>query len=577
MNTEILQKAKDWINNPVFEPEDRAPIKELIDQLPASEPELTDRFYRGLEFGTGGMRGILAMGENRINRYTVRRASQAMALTLLKYFPHGAKIVLSYDSRHGSRAFAEETCSVMAAHGIHSLIFPVLTPTPMLSFAIRHYKAQGGAMVTASHNPAKYNGFKVFWNDGAQVVAPIDQEIVQKYTELTDWAALKSMPFDEARAKGFVKDTDGTVNEAFYRVIEDHVILDRELCRDHGAELKVIYTPLHGVGLVPCETIAARLGFSNFKSLKAQAMPDGDFSTVVYPNPEDPAALKLSVDEMFATRSDLVFGTDPDCDRLGVVVNHKGTPHYINGNQIGAIFLDYIFKTRKRLGRLPKKPLVVKSIVTTPLQNVIAQKYGVEVFSTLTGFKWMADLINKIESQKSGYQFLFASEESFGYMLHDQCRDKDGVSAIALMCEIALAAKREGKTLMDVLDDIYTEFGFHYETLISFDYEGITGAAKIKNIMEVFRKNASREFAGLEVKRLNDYSLGIDDLPKSNVLELQFATGDKLFLRPSGTEPKIKFYIMVAITKGTLVEKREEADKRIKVLDKTIRQWCEKA
>lgn len=577
MNTEILQKAKDWVNNTAFEPKDRAPIQVLIDQLPASELELTDRFYRGLEFGTGGMRGILAMGENRINRYTVRRASQAFALTLLKYFPQGAKVVLSYDSRHGSREFAEETCAVMAAHGIHSLIFPVLTPTPMLSFAIRHYKAQGGVMVTASHNPAKYNGYKVFWNDGAQVVPPIDQEIVQRYSELTDWSALKSMPFSEARERGFVKDTDGTVTEAFYRVIEDHVILDRQLCREHGSELKVVYTPLHGVGLVPCETIAARLGFSNFKSLKAQAMPDGDFSTVAYPNPEDPAALKLSVDEMLSTKSDLVFGTDPDCDRLGVVVNHKGTPHFINGNQIGAIFLDYIFKTRKRLDRLPKKPLVVKSIVTSPLQDVIAHKYGAEVYSTLTGFKWMADLIRQLENQKSGHQFLFASEESFGYMPHNECRDKDGVSAIALMCEIALAAKREGKTLVDVLDDIYSEFGFHFETLISFDFEGIEGAAKIKRIMDLFRKDAAKEFAGLTVKQLNDYSLGVNGLPKSNVLEMQFTSGDKLFLRPSGTEPKIKFYIMVAITKGTLVEKRQEADKRIKAMDTTIRQWCERA
>lgn len=577
MDSQIREKAQAWVNNLAFAPEDRAPIQELIDQLPSSESELTDRFYRGLEFGTGGMRGILAMGENRINRYTVRRAAQAFALTLKEHFPAGAKIIAAYDSRHGSREFAEETCAVMAAHGIKSLIFPDLTPTPMLSFAIRHYGAQGGVMVTASHNPPKYNGYKVFWSDGAQVVPPMDQAIVKRYEELTDWSALKSMSFADARAKGFNQDTDGTITEAFYRVIEDKVILDRELCRDHGRDLKVVYTPLHGVGLVPCETIAARLGFSNFKSLKAQSMPDPNFSTVAYPNPEDPAALKLSVEEMLSTSADLVFGTDPDCDRLGVVVNHHNTPVYLNGNQIGAIFLDYVFKTRQRLGRLPKKPLVVKSIVTSSLQDVIARKYGGEVMATLTGFKWMADLIRRLEVAKSGHGFVFASEESFGYMPHNDARDKDGVSSVALMCEIALAAKRRGKTLVDVLDDIYEEFGFHHETLLSFDFEGVEGAAKIKRIMEVFRKQATNEFAGMPMAQVDDYALGIHGLPKSNALGLHLKSGDKLFLRPSGTEPKIKFYVMVAITQGSLAEKRAEALKRTELFGLNIRQWCERA
>lgn len=577
MDPQILQKAKAWVSNPAFEPQDRTPVQELIDGLPQTAPELTDRFYRGLEFGTGGMRGVLGMGENRINRYTVRRASQAFIETLVKHFPKNAKIVVSYDSRHGSREFAEETCAVAAAHGVTALIFPVLTPTPMLSFAIRHYGAQGGVMVTASHNPPKYNGYKVFWADGAQVVPPVDQDIVRRYEELSDWSALKSMPYAEARAKGLIKDTDGVVNEAFYRIVEDKVILDRELCRQHGGELKVVYTPLHGVGLVPCETIAARLGFSQFKSLKSQSMPDGNFSTVAYPNPEDPAALKLSVEEMLATKSDLVFGTDPDCDRLGVVVNHEGKPFYLNGNQIGALFLNYVFKTRQRLGRLPAKPLVVKSIVTSPLQDAIAKKYGAEVHATLTGFKWMADLIRRFEEQKTGHGFVFASEESFGYMPHNECRDKDGVSSVALMCEIALEAKRRGKTLVQILDDIYQEFGFHHESLVSFDYEGAEGASKIKRIMEMFRQEATKEFAGLPMEQVDDYGQGIHGLPKSNALGLHLKSGDKIFLRPSGTEPKIKFYLMVAITEGTLEEKRREAATRTDLFTKNIRQWCERA
>lgn len=571
MNPEILQKARDWASNPAFELADRAPIQKLIDELPASAAELNDRFYRGLEFGTGGMRGVLGPGENRINKYTVRRASQALALTLMKYFPASAKIVVSYDSRHGSREFAEETCGVMAAHGIHSYIFPVLTPTPMLSFAIRHYGAQGGVMVTASHNPPKYNGYKVFWADGAQVVPPVDTEIVRYYESLTDWSQLKALPFAEARARGFVNDTEEAVNEAFYQVVERKVIIDRKLCQEQGAKLSVVYTPLHGTGLIPCEKMARRLGFTNFHVLEAQAKPDGNFPTVAYPNPEDPAALQLAVNKMLAEKADLVFGTDPDCDRLGVVVNHQQRPHFLTGNQIGALFLDYIFKTRKRFGTLPSKPLVVKSIVTSPLQDVIAAKFGAQVQATLTGFKWMADLIRDWETTHADHQFLFASEESFGYMPHAECRDKDGVSSVALMCEIALEAKLRGKTLVDKLEEIFTEYGFFHEHLVALDYEGAEGAAKIRRIMDSFRAPSVREVAGVALKNVDDYAPGLKGLPKSNVLSLNLQNNDKIFLRPSGTEPKIKFYLMVA------AKNRSEAEARTKTYETTLRTWCEKA
>jgi phosphoglucomutase len=573
MSPEILQRARAWAQHPAIRPEHQQEIQKLIEELPASATELNERFYRGLEFGTGGMRGVLGMGENRINRYTVQRAAQAVAQTLLKHFKTGASVVVSYDSRHGSREFAEETLCVMAAHGIKGRIFPELTPTPMLSFAIRHYQAQGGVMVTASHNPPKYNGYKVFWNDGAQVVSPVDKEIISSYDALTDWSQLRSMPLAEARAKGFVQDTDAEVNEAFYRMIEKDVILDATMCRQAGTELKVVYTPLHGTGLVPCETICRRLGFTQINTIALQAKPDGNFPTVKFPNPEDPAALKLAVDEMLTSKADIVFGTDPDGDRLGVVGNHKGTPYYINGNQLGALFLHYVFTTRKKLGTLPKNPLVVKSIVTSPVQDTIVQSFGGTIMATLTGFKWMADLIRRLEEQKSPLNFVFASEESFGYMPHNSSRDKDGVSSMALMCEIALHYKLRGMDLVDAMDEIAEKYGFFHEILVSLDFEGIEGAKKINRIMDHFRTLTNLD--GHSVSKLVDYQKPDSGLPASNVLGFTFANGDQLFLRPSGTEPKIKFYVMVSEKTGVLAEKKKLAQAKTDSFQEFILKTCE--
>lgn len=576
MNENSLAKARDWVKNPAIDPQDRTEIEKLINDLPRSESELNDRFYRGLEFGTGGMRGVLGMGENRLNKYTVRRAAQALASTMLKYFPHGSQTVVSYDSRHFSRAFAEETCAVMAANGITAHIFPELTPTPMLSFAIRHLKAHAGVMVTASHNPPKYNGYKVFWNDGAQVVPPMDMEIVTKFGELAI-KDVKTVTFAEGIKAGLIKDVSASVNEAFYKVIEEKVMMLPQQNKQHGEKLNVVYTPLHGTGLVPSETIAKRLGFTHFKTLAAQAEPNGDFPTVKYPNPEDPAAMKMAVDEMLKTGADLAFGTDPDGDRLGVVVNHKGEAFYPNGNQLGALFLNHVLKERKAQNRMPSKPLIVKSIVTSPVQEAIAKKFGAEVHATLTGFKWMAGHIRTLEEKKSGHNFVFASEESFGYMPHAESRDKDGISSLALMCEIALAAKLKNRTLVDELDAIADEYGFFHEHLVSFDFEGVEGAAKIKSIMDRFRAKAVAEFGGFKGTQQEDYLLGVNDLPKNNVLGLTFANGDRIYLRPSGTEPKIKFYIMVAITQGDLAAKKKLAHERTEQYVKLIQQWAAEA
>lgn len=588
MDEKIIQNAKSWGENSYFDETDRNEILNLLKDSAKNEVELMERFHRDLEFGTGGLRAPMGMGQNRMNKYNVRRATQALALTMIKHFGEGTSAVVSYDSRNRSKEFALEAAGVFAANGIKAHVFNVLTPTPMLSFAVRYYKAQGGIMITASHNPPIYNGFKAFWNDGAQVVPPMDKEIIDAYNSLNDWNKIKFMSFAEAEKKNLAAWTDEKVDEAFYSMIEEVVIQDQKLCQDKGKNLSIIYTALHGTGEVPCATIARRLGFSNYYSIPEQAKPDGNFPTVKSPNPEDPKALKMAVDRMLETKGDIVFGTDPDGDRLGLVVNHKNAPAYLNGNQIGALMIYYIFSRKKEMGTLQKNPLVIKSIVTSPLQNAIVESFGGRVEDTLTGFKWMASRIREHEEKKSEFNFVFASEESFGYMPHKEARDKDGVSSLALMSEIALYYKERGMSLVDALDEIYEKFGFYLESLVSKDYEGISGAQKIQRIMEYFRKYPETSFAGEEIIAKEDYknSTATDfklkqdkliELPKSDVLSFTFASGNKLFLRPSGTEPKIKFYTMVRSKEGSLPEKKERALSMIKTIEDKILEACERA
>lgn len=576
MQSEILKKAQEWGQNSYFSQEDRQEILTLIDQLPKTEKELTERFYQSLEFGTGGMRSIIGQGINRMNRYTVRRATQALATSIKKHFTNDLKVAVSYDSRHFSYEFAQEACTVFAANNIKSFLFKELTPTPILSFAIRHLKGHGGVMITASHNPPKYNGYKAFWNDGAQVVPPVDQEIISAYESLENWNDIKFMSFDEAVQKKLVEFIGDDIYEAFYEVVLKKANINLDLCQKYGSELNIVYTPLHGTGLKGCTTIAKRLGFTNFHVVEAQAKADGNFPTVKFPNPEDPEALKLSVDQMLRTKADLVYGTDPDCDRLGVVVNNHGTPYYLNGNQIGALFVYYIFKARSENKTLPRNPVVIKSIVTSDLQDAIASHYQGTVYATLTGFKWMANKILDLEKKDELKRIVFASEESFGYMPHFDCRDKDGVGSVALMSEMALYFKRQNKNLVEAMNEIYEKFGFYRESLLACDYEGIEGSKKIQRIMSEFREKTPKEIAGLSISQIDDYKKGVDNLPTSNVIGLTFSTGDKLFLRPSGTEPKIKFYVMVNDKQGSLAEKQARAEKKIEQIETYLKAACER-
>jgi len=589
MDQRIIENATIWGNNTYFSESDRKEITALLADLPKNEVELTERFYRDLEFGTGGLRAPMGMGQNRMNKYNVRRATQALANNVLKHFgTSDNSAVISYDSRNCSKEFALEAAGVFAANGIKAHVFRALTPTPMLSFGVRYYKAKAGIMITASHNPPIYNGFKAFWNDGAQVVPPVDKEIINEYNKLTDWNQIKHMSFEEAQSKGLAFWTDEKVDNAFYDVIEKKVIQDLDMCRKSGSELSIVYTALHGSAEVPCNETAKKLGFTNFYSIPEQAKPDGNFPTVKSPNPEDPKALAMAIDYMLKNNGDIVYGTDPDGDRLGVVVNDHGKPAILNGNQIAALMLYYVFSVKSEKKTLPEKALVIKSIVTSPIQNAIVEHFGGTVMDTLTGFKWMAGLIRELEEKNSPYNFVFASEESFGYMPHNDSRDKDGVSAMALMSEVALYYKKKGMSLVDALDEIYTKFGFFYESLVSLDYEGMQGAQKIARIMEFFRQYPETHFAGEEIVGKEDYEASLSTdirlknnkaiaLPKSNVLSFTFASGNKLFLRPSGTEPKIKFYTMVRETEGELAEKKINALKKVKIIEDMIKEFCEKA
>lgn len=589
MDQKILENATLWGNNTYFSEADRKEISTLLQDISKNELELTERFYRDLEFGTGGLRAPMGMGQNRMNRYNVRRATQALANNVLKQFAgQDNSAVVSYDSRNFSKEFALEVAGVFAANGIKAYVFRALTPTPMLSFGVRYYKAKAGVMITASHNPPIYNGFKAFWNDGAQVVPPVDKEIIVEYNKLTDWNQIKYMPFDEAISKGLAAWTDEKVDNAFYSVIENKVMQDLDLVKKHGKDLGIVYTALHGSAEVPCQETAKRLGFTDFYSIPEQAKPDGNFPTVKSPNPEDPKALAMAIDYMMKNNKDIVFGTDPDGDRLGVVVNDHGKPAILNGNQIAALMLYYVFSVKTEKKTLPEKALVVKSIVTSPIQNAIVEHFGGTVMDTLTGFKWMAGLIRELEEKKSPYNFVFASEESFGYMPHNESRDKDGVSSMAIMSELALYYKRKNMSVVDALDEIYTKFGFFFESLVSLDYEGIAGAQKITRIMEYFRHYPETNFAGEEIVAKEDYEASLSTdirlknnkaiaLPKSNVLSFTFDSGNKLFLRPSGTEPKIKFYTMVRETTGSLEEKKLNALRKVKIIEDKIKELCEKA
>ncbi len=569
-----MDKAQEWVKNPYFAPESRQEIQKLIDDN--NTLELEERFYKDLEFGTGGMRSILGQGINRINIYTIRKATQALCTEVLAQKSNTPTMCISYDSRIMSFELAQVAAEVMAGNGIKAFIYEHLNPVALLSFAIRYHKSMAGVMVTASHNPPEYNGFKVFWSDGSQVTPPNDQNIINNYNSLTDFSNIKRLSFKDGLKNGQIEWIKDEVESAYFQAIYRSSIQPL-MCKSEGPKLKIVYTPIHGAGLIPCSRALDDLGFTDVHIVQEQAAPDGRFPTVKSPNPENPSALKLAVDLLEKLNADIVMGSDPDTDRLGVAIKDKGQIHYLTGNQIGILKLHYILSELKNSNRLPKNSYMVKSIVTTPLLDTIAQSFGTEVFNTLTGFKWICGKMNELENSHPEKSFIFGTEESFGYLCHTHARDKDGVSSVSQMAEVALHYKLKDMTLLDALDKIYTEYGFSREDLLSLDYFGIEGQEKISRIMTNFRNFSDNTLLGHKLTKIKDYSLGIEGLPKSNVLGFFFEDGNQVYLRPSGTEPKIKFYIMIQEKNGSLDDKKKNAEAKANLFLDYLKSVAERA
>ncbi len=529
---------------------DDADLQTELNSINGDNDAINDRFYRDLEFGTGGLRGVIGAGTNRMNIYTIRRATQGFADYLNQEFSNPS-VAVSYDSRIKSDVFAKAAAEVLAANGIKVHIYTELMPTPMLSFAVRQLKCQGGIMVTASHNPAKYNGYKVYGDDGCQITLRGAEIILEKINSLDIFNDVKSASFDEELAKGTISYINQDVIEAYYsKVLAEGINTD--LCA--GSGLKVVYTPLNGTGNKPVREILSRIGISDVTIVEEQENPDGNFTTCPYPNPEIREALELGLKKCEQVKPDLLLATDPDCDRVGIAVPAEdGSYVLFSGNEVGAMLLEYICTQRIKNGTMPENPVTVKTIVTTDIIYSIAAEYGVEVLDVLTGFKFIGEQIGLLEEKGEESRYIFGFEESYGYLSGGYVRDKDAVNASMLICEMAAYYRTQGISLLQARENMYNKYGVFYHTLHSFTFEGESGMNKMNDIMSGLRNNPPMEIAGLKVVKFEDYKTSIAKdiaagteteitLPKSNVLAFYLEGGAKAIVRPSGTEPKIKTY-----------------------------------
>lgn len=530
--------------------EDPDLISEL-ESIKEDKEAISDRFYRDLEFGTGGLRGVIGAGTNRMNIYTVRRATQGFADYLNQEYKNPS-VAISYDSRIKSDVFSKAAAEVLAANGIKVHIYTELMPTPCLSWAVRALKCQGGIMVTASHNPAKYNGYKVYGEDGCQITLRGAEIILEKINSLDIFSGVKTSSFDEELAKGNISYIGNDVIEDFYKNVLAEGI-NTDLCPASG--LKVVYTPLNGTGNKPVREILKRIGITDVTVVKEQEMPDGNFTTCPYPNPEIREALEVGLRYCNEIQPDLLLATDPDCDRVGIAVpDGKGGFALFSGNEVGAMLLEYICDQRVKKGTMPKDPVAVKTIVTTDIVNLIGKEYGVKIIDVLTGFKFIGEQIGILESKGQEDRYIFGFEESYGYLSGSYVRDKDAVNASMLICEMAAYYRTQGITLMQARENMYKKYGVFYQTLYSFTFEGASGMKRMEEIMTQLRSEHPAAIGGLKVERFEDYKASTSKdiatgkvteltLPKSNVLAFYLENGCKAIVRPSGTEPKIKTYI----------------------------------
>ncbi|MDR0465227.1 MAG: phospho-sugar mutase [Treponema sp.] len=570
MNKEILQRANDYIVKEK-DADFRAEVEKLLAQ--GGEKELEDRFYQNLEFGTGGLRGVIGGGYNRMNTLVVKSATQGLASYIIKTFGQKSKegklsAVIAFDSRHYSAEFAEACALIFAANGIKTYLFSSMRPTPELSFAIRHLGCDTGIVVTASHNPPQYNGYKAYWNDGSQVIPPHDEGIIKEVNSVTN---IKEMSRNEALEKGLLVIIDREVDEPYHAMVKTRLFRP-ELIKEKAKEVKIVYTPLHGTGAQHVEKVLGDLGLKVI-TVPQQREGDGNFPTVAFPNPEEAAALDMAIKLGIKEKADVVMATDPDADRFGIAVpNREGGFTLVTGNQMGVLLADYIFLSLKEQNKLPAKPAMVNSIVTTGMQKKVAQYYGGTCTECLTGFKWIADVMRKWETGEAGAKhFVFGTEESYGYLVETEVRDKDGVSAAALTAEMTLYWRSKGKSLLDRLDDLYAICGYWQEMGISKYFQGPQGPAIMNGIMEEYRKNPPKTLGGIEVAKVRDIKNGADNLPPSDVLQFFLKDGTVVSARPSGTEPKIKFYASCCAEAGTLTAAKAEAARKLDAIKKDIR------
>ena len=568
---EYREIYEQWLANPYF---DEA-TKEELKGISEDENEIKERFYMDLEFGTAGLRGIIGAGTNRMNIYVVRRATQGLANYIAKVDKKAQGVAIAYDSRHMSPEFAEEAALCLAANGIKAYIFESLRPTPELSFAVRHLGCVAGINVTASHNPPEYNGYKVYWEDGAQITPPHDSGIMEEVKSISDWNTVKTMDKAEAEKAGLFQVIGKEVDDAYMAELKKQVI-HMDAIEKEGKNLKIVYTPLHGTGNIPARRILKELGFENVYVVKEQELPDGDFPTVSYPNPEAAEAFELGLKLAKEVDADLVLATDPDADRLGVRVKDKnGEYHDLTGNMSGCLLANYELSQRKAVnGSLPEDGALIKTIVTTNLADAIAKGYGVNLIEVLTGFKFIGQQILGFENSGKG-SYLFGFEESYGCLIGTYARDKDAIVATMALCEAAAYYKTQGKTLWDAMIEMYEQFGYYKDAIQSVTMKGIEGLQKIQEIMNSLRQNPPAEFAGHKVTAVRDYKADtITDvatgavkptgLPNSNVLYYELTDDAWVCVRPSGTEPKVKFYYGV---KGTSLA---DADEKSDIMGKAV-------
>ncbi len=563
-----MEKYKEWCESSDFDEETKKELLEIKD----NKEEIEDRFYKELEFGTAGLRGIIGAGTNRMNKYTVGKATQGLANYIKEKGTQNKGVAISYDSRKMSKEFSMQTALILNANGIKTYLFENLRPVPELSFAVRKLKCTAGVMITASHNPPKYNGYKVYWDDGAQIVAPIDKDIIEKVRSIKSYKEIKEISREEAEQKGLFNIIGIEMDDEYINKLKS-LILNPEIVKEQGKTLKVVYTPLHGTGNTVAERLLKEIGIQNLYVVPEQKDPDGNFPTVDYPNPEDKKAFKLALELAKKVNADVVLANDPDADRLGIYAKDTKTGEYMTytGNMSALLIAEYRISQMKEKGILPKKGMIITTVVSSNLTRAIAKEYNLKCFEVLTGFKNIGAVMRKEEEKSDGYKYVFGFEESYGCLIGDYARDKDGIAAVMALCEAACYYKSKGKTLWDEMNNIYKKYGYYKETQVSIVMEGAEGAEKIQQMMLNMRNTPVNKIGNYKVLMFEDiYKDYVKDmvtgeerttgLPKSNVLYYELEDNNWCCIRPSGTEPKIKLYM------GVKGKSEEEADKKLEDL-----------